>query len=322
MNERPAISVIVAVYKAESYLRKCLDSLRAQTFQDFEVLLVDDGSPDHSGAICDEYATTDSRFRVFHKENGGVSSARQCGIDHARGEYTIHADPDDWVEPDMLAQLYAKAKAEDADMVICDYYVDARGNSRRIVQRPSALDHETVLRELFQQLHGSCCNKLVKRACYSEYRVAFPLELSFCEDLYVNAALLCHDLRIAYLPQAFYHYVQLENANSLVRTYTPKAFDHDVKMYRLFQALLADTPAREESATDMSYLVVSRAFYGHCFSSHDFKEKCAPYAARALQYLGNRATLYPYLKAACAGYYRLAYNLFRALRRIKHFIKK
>ena len=238
MNDRPAISVIVAVYKAESYLQKCLDSLRAQTFQDFEVLLVDDGSPDHSGAICDEYAATDSRFRVFHKENGGVSSARQCGIDHARGEYTIHADPDDWVEPDMLAQLYAKAKAEDADMVICDYYVDARGNSRRIVQRPSALDHETVLRELFQQLHGSCWNKLVKRACYSEYRVAFPLELSFCEDLYVNAAFLCHDLRIAYLPQAFYHYVQDSNPSSLTYSNNHKILLQKIELHRLLKEIL------------------------------------------------------------------------------------
>lgn len=239
MNDSPAISVIVAVYKAESYLRKCLDSLCAQTFKDFEVLLVDDGSPDGSGAICDEYAASDSRFRVFHKENGGVSSARQCGIDHARGEYTIHADPDDWVEPDMLAQLYAKAKAENADMVICDYYVDARGKSRRVAQRPSALDHETVLRELFQQLHGSCCNKLVKRACYSEYRVAFPLELSFCEDLYVNAALLCHDLRVAYLPQAFYHYVQNSNPTSLTYSNSDKLLFQKIELHRLLKEILS-----------------------------------------------------------------------------------
>ena len=88
MNETtPKISVIVPVYKAEAYLHRCVDSLLAQTFTDFEVLLVDDGSPDRSGEICDEYARKDRRVRVFHKENGGVSSARNMGLDNARGEY-------------------------------------------------------------------------------------------------------------------------------------------------------------------------------------------------------------------------------------------
>lgn len=86
MKITPKISVIVPVYKAENYLHRCVDSLLAQTFEDFEILLVDDGSPDASGSICDEYAQKDHRIRVFHKENGGVSSARQCGIDHAQGE--------------------------------------------------------------------------------------------------------------------------------------------------------------------------------------------------------------------------------------------
>lgn len=104
MNKVPKISVIVPVYKAEAYLHRCVDSIIAQTFTDWELLLVDDGSPDRSGDICDEYASKDARIRVFHKENGGVSSARQKGLDEAIGEYTIHADPDDWVEPTMLEE--------------------------------------------------------------------------------------------------------------------------------------------------------------------------------------------------------------------------
>ena len=117
-----SVSIIVPVYKAEAYLHRCVDSILAQTFTNWELLLIDDGSPDRSGAICDEYASKDARIRVFHKENGGVSSARQKGQDEAQGEYTIHADPDDWVEPTMLEELYKKAKEDDADMVICDYY--------------------------------------------------------------------------------------------------------------------------------------------------------------------------------------------------------
>ena len=222
MNETtPKISVIVPVYKAEAYLHRCVDSLLAQTFTDFEILLIDDGSPDRSGEICDEYARKDSRVRVFHKENGGVSSARQCGMDHAQGEYTIHADPDDWVEPTMLEELYKKAKEEDADMVICDFYEERKNKTIYVRQQPSSLDHETVLCELFQQLHGSCWNKLVRRACYREFGVRFPEELTFCEDLFVNACLVSNDIRIAYLGKAFYHYDQIVNTNSLIKISGP-----------------------------------------------------------------------------------------------------
>lgn len=214
----PLVSVIVPVYKAENYLHKCVDSLLAQTFTDFEIILVNDGSPDRSGEICDEYAKKDSRIRVIHKENGGVSSARQCGIDNAQGEYTIHADPDDWVECDMLEELYCKAKEEDADMVICDYYVEYKNLTKYIKQQPSALDHKTVLCELFQQLlHGSCWNKLVRRVCYNNHNIKFPENINRWEDLFVNCDLLYSGIRVNYLPKAFYHYDNYSNPNSIVR---------------------------------------------------------------------------------------------------------
>ena len=112
------MSVIVPVYRAEKWINQCVDSLLGQSYRNIEVILVDDGSPDRSGAICDEYAAADSRVKVIHQPNGGVSVARQTGIDNATGEYSIHADPDDWVEPTMIEELVAKAIEEDADMVI------------------------------------------------------------------------------------------------------------------------------------------------------------------------------------------------------------
>ena len=159
------ISVIVPVYNAASTLRKCVDSLLAQTLNDFEVLLVDDGSTDESSTICDEYAGKNSRVKAFHKANGGVSSARQFGIDHAQGEYTIHADTDDWVEPEMLEDLYKKAKETDADMVICDFYENTYKGQRVVCQKPTSLQHDIVLKELFGHLMGSTWNKLMRRAC-------------------------------------------------------------------------------------------------------------------------------------------------------------
>ena len=146
MKEAPKVSIIVPVYKAEKYLHRCVDSILAQTFTDFELLLIDDGSPDNSGTICDRYAAADPRVHVFHKPNGGVSSARQCGLDNAQGEYTIHADPDDWVEPDMLQELYTEAQRTNADMVICDFLQEcANGKTQYIKQQPKALNSETVL---------------------------------------------------------------------------------------------------------------------------------------------------------------------------------
>ncbi|MGN0202626.1 MAG: glycosyltransferase family 2 protein, partial [Candidatus Cryptobacteroides sp.] len=101
----PKISVIVPVYNAESTIRRCVDSILAQTFTDFECLLIDDGSKDRSGEICDEYAAKDSRVRVFHKENGGVSSARNVGLDNAKGEWVTFVDSDDWIDSYYLSSF-------------------------------------------------------------------------------------------------------------------------------------------------------------------------------------------------------------------------
>lgn len=235
MNLTPAISVIVPVYNAENYIHRCVDSFLSQRFNDFELILVDDGSPDKSGNICDEYAKIDDRVKVIHKNNGGVSSARQCGLDNALGEYIIHADPDDWVETEMLEKLYEEAKKENADMVICDYIEERNGKQKYIKQEPSALDHETVLKELFQQLHGSCCNKLVRRSCFNLYNIKFP-NLIYCEDLFVNIMLLKNPLIVRYLDMAFYHYDRSINTNSITMNicnrrniyYKVKAFYHEL----------------------------------------------------------------------------------------------
>lgn len=218
-NIPPKVSIIVPVYNAETYLHLCVGSLLGQTLSNFEILLIDDGSLDKSGEICDEYVTKDSRIRVFHKENGGVASARQCGIDNAIGEYTIHADPDDWVEPTMIEELYNTAKEEHADMVICDFYKNQGNKQYYISQHPKCIDAPTILCQILsQQLHGSCCNKLVKRSLYSKYEIAFPHNISLWEDFYINCRLLMQDIRVAYLGKAFYHYVQHTNTNSITHT--------------------------------------------------------------------------------------------------------
>lgn len=120
---QPRISLIVPVYKTEEYLHRCVDSVLAQAFTDFELLLIDDGSPDCCGAICDEYAQKDSRVRVFHKDNGGLSAARNTGIDKALGEYVYFLDSDDYIPENCLGSLVEALKERDYDIVIGNYTV-------------------------------------------------------------------------------------------------------------------------------------------------------------------------------------------------------
>ena len=115
------ISVIVPIYNVEDYIRQCFDSLLNQTYQNFEVLMINDGSPDNSASICQEYAARDSRFRYFEKENGGISTAVNLGIEHSQGEYVTLMDPDDWADNDYLEVLYNAIVQEGADVSISSY---------------------------------------------------------------------------------------------------------------------------------------------------------------------------------------------------------
>lgn len=116
----PQISIIVPVYNTEKYLHRCIDSILVQTFTDFELLLINDGSTDKSGEICDEYAMKDSRIRVFHKKNGGVSSARNLGLDNTKGEWVAFVDSDDWIKTDYL---YSMMSQSDADMIMSSFEI-------------------------------------------------------------------------------------------------------------------------------------------------------------------------------------------------------
>lgn len=221
----PEISIIVPIYKAEAYLNRCIDSILSQTFKDFELLLIDDGSPDKSGEICDEYSKRDIRVRVIHKKNGGVSSARQLGIEQAKGNYTIHADPDDWIEPNMLRDMHEVIIREQADLVIADFWIEKPNKTEYCKQRPNSLNHIQILKDLFQQLHGSCCNKLIKSACYKKYDIRFPEKLNYCEDVIFWVQLLQHPLKITYLPNAYYYYDKIINKDSLTQVYSTNTLD-------------------------------------------------------------------------------------------------
>lgn len=232
-----AISIIVPVYNQEKLLNRCLDSILCQTFDDFEIIIVNDGSTDNSGKICDEYATKDRRVKVIHQKNKGVSSARQTGLDAACGVFVIHADPDDWIERDMLNDLYKLAISENADVVICDFYVNDNGKEIYSKQKPEALCPHSVLRQLFNNLHGSCCNKLIKRELFTQYNISFPQKINYCEDLLVCVQIFSHEhINIVYLPKAYYHYFQ--HSQSITHIYTTQTFDIRKQYQKLLEEYL------------------------------------------------------------------------------------
>lgn len=237
-----AISVIVPIYKAESYLRKCVDGILQQTFTDFQLILVDDGSPDKSGEICDKYAQQDSRVVTIHKANGGLTSARKCGMERAEGKYSIHIDPDDWVEPTLLEDLYQEIVKAEADMVICDFWEHCDGNIEYSRQEPKSLLHSEVMKEMFTTLMGSLCNKLIRTSCYKRCNIQFYEDLVLIEDLFLMFQFLLHPLKISYVPKALYHYERNTNPNSLTMTNGERFKGYADGICRHFRELLKPHP--------------------------------------------------------------------------------
>lgn len=278
----PRISVIVAVYKAENYLCRCIDSLLAQTFGDFEILLIDDGSPDQSGDICDEYARKNSRIRVFHKENGGVSSARQCGIDNAQGEYTIHVDPDDWVESTMLEDLFKKAMAEESDMVFCDFYKEYKDKTEYVNCKPVTLCTQQILTDLLlYKFPGTLCNKLIRLACYIENNIRLPEGLNYAEDWTTTIRLVKKIRKISYVPKAYYHYDQNANPASLTKSYSLEVYYQN----KLRLGIIWDEIAPYVSSKVYNIQVINvayEAFYKNVLSPSEYHVEFGPEIKRLL----------------------------------------
>lgn len=307
----PKISVIVAVYNSEKYLHRCIDSILTQTFRDFELILVDDGSIDGSGKICDEYAQKDLRVRVFHKKNEGVASARQFAIEHAYGIYSIHVDSDDWVEPNMLYELYDKAEQDKVDMLICDYYLDSK-SVKYVVQRPCSLDNQTLVKELLLNLHGSLCNKLIRLSCYADNHVRFVKGLNYCEDLIVCIELLQKIKNISYISKAYYHYDQKMNSDSITRHYTYSTFlQRKFFLINLMQILDLKIYFREYMRQVI--LVAYEAFCHNILTSNEYKEEFGKYKFEIL--IGNSSLkMKIFVFLSCVGLKDVLYKIYRVLK--------
>ena len=202
------VSIIVPVYNVEKYLSKCIDSILAQTFKDFELILIDDGSPDDCGKIIDEYAGKDNRIVVVHQENAGVSAARNAGLKIARGTYIGFVDPDDYIDSEMYATMISKIKETGADIACCAF--DRISENDETIRNNNAdfsgeLSRFEFLRHLFdapRTILGGNCNKLFYREMTSKY----DEQLTMCED-YVFLLDYSNNMSKAFfINKPFYHY--------------------------------------------------------------------------------------------------------------------
>ncbi|MCH5275276.1 MAG: glycosyltransferase family 2 protein [Lachnospiraceae bacterium] len=240
-QDPPFLSIVVPAYNVENYIRECVDSILSQTFTDFELILVDDGSTDSTGKICDGYAQKDSRIRVLHKENGGLVSARKAGLLKAAGEYAAYVDGDDWIAPDQLTNLCTAARNEDADIVIADFTV-AMGNDRKLLTQnmEGGIYTGDKLREELHNcmlskgeyfsfgLQPSLCSKLFRRRLLLPYQEAVDERIRLGEDAACFYPCALEAKKVVYLKgQHGYFYRMRESSisHAIVRSfYTEEIF--------------------------------------------------------------------------------------------------
>lgn len=239
------ISIIVPIYNAQKTLERCIDSILKQDYSDFELLLINDGSKDESGKICDAYAEQDSRVRVIHKENSGVSASRNLALKEAKGEYLQFLDADDWITPNATRLLVESLEQNCCDMVIADFY---RVIGERLSHKGSIDEDGVLSREEFANLmmenpadfyYGVLWNKLYKKSIIEKNSLCMNPKISWCEDFMFNLEYIRHCENIFVLQVPIYYYVKtkgslVSQSMSLAKTIKTKmmVFEYYTDFYK------------------------------------------------------------------------------------------
>lgn len=232
MNKRPLLSVIVPVYNAEKYLRQCLDSILAQNFEDYEVILIDDGSTDTSGAICDQYAKEHPVFQCIHKANGGHTSARKCGYEISCGEYVAFVDSDDWIAPGMYRKMCEVIRQTHADIIHCGYIAAMPGREEvwKIPFASGFYDKDRLEKEIYPRMlyagtyfkYGispNLWNKIFRRELLAKHLFQVPNEIAVGEDALTTYSCMLEASSMYFMDEAFYYY--RSNAGSMSHSTIP-----------------------------------------------------------------------------------------------------
>ena len=214
----PTVSIIVPVYNAKNYLQRCIDSILHQEYTDYELFLVDDGSTDGSGDICDAYAAADARITVIHKENTGVSDSRNLAISQARGTYLQFLDSDDWITPDATKLFVRAATEHDCDLVIADFYrvVGERVSHKGDIEDDGVLTREEFAAHMMENpadfYYGVLWNKLYRRDLVEKYHLRMDVSVNWCEDFLFNLEYILHANVFYALQAPVYYYVKTKGS--------------------------------------------------------------------------------------------------------------
>lgn len=257
LNRTPLVSVIMPVYKVEEYIGRAIESIQAQTFKDWEMWAVDDGSPDASGAICDRYASGDPRIHVIHKKNGGAPSARNTAMERAAGKYFYFMDSDDWAEPGMLADMVSLAEKNDSQLVVMAFYIDTyytdTGKYSEIRSQPDQVfagqkDFRRNAYRLFDwNLLYTPWNKLYLAEYLKENRLYFPQII--WDDLPFNLSVVRDIERVCVGSTPYYHYIRKRTESETAR-YNPEMYEKRKEHHQWLLGLyrywgIDDEPSRE-----------------------------------------------------------------------------
>ncbi len=288
----PQISIIIPVYNIERYISVCITGILNQTYRDFELILVDDGSTDSSGKICDEFSKKDNRIRVIHKKNGGASDARNCGIDIATGEWIMFFDSDDCFEDNIVQILYDTAQKENADMAVCsiDLFNDNNFDNRYIPEHfavtPGTLSGEDILSAgRVPTIYVTPCCKIFKKSLFENLRYTVG---RICEDELIIHHILHGCKKIVVISDILYHYRQIPN--SVSHTVSPKKLD---ALYAFYDRFFFYKENKIENSTS-----VLNAYFWNLDYYYFRVEKNTESEQRLRECLKNTRTLIPYyLKA-------------------------
>lgn len=234
-NNNCLISIIVPIYNVEKYLNKCIESILHQTYENFELILVDDGSPDSCGKICDDYANCDRRIKVIHKKNGGLSDARNAGIEIAKGEYIGFVDSDDYISPDMYKILLEDCLRNQADIAMCGRYVVSESykilKQEFVVDSPKKYNSEIAIGKLllWDSCDSAAWDKLYKKSLFDGIR--YPIGV-MSEDYDVTCRLFAKANQIIHVGKALYYYVQ-RNGSITKQDFNRKRFETIYQVYNL-----------------------------------------------------------------------------------------
>ena len=327
MEQDILISVIVPVYNAEKYLVRCVDSILNQTYSNLEVILVDDGAKDNSGAVCDMYAQKDERVRVVHKENGGLSSARNAGIDIASGDYLGFVDSDDWIEPETYETMLALALEHDAQMVCAGRYdVDADTMEKTVglcPEKDEVISGIELLGRIFvwDNCDSSSCDKLFHKSLYLGLR--YPLGV-VSEDVALFPYTAERAQRVAMCAKPFYNYYH-HGGSITTAALSAKSFHFGEHTRRIYDYIRKNYPQIQDQARRFRIKGLNHSLLAYELAEPAMRKlftaqcrECRAELRKHLRYIFGHPA---YSKKARIVHLLLAVGLYRLFRPLYHAVK-